>query len=118
MRLGCSRRLITSAVSEYNCLGRKAFQGKGSGSNRSNSYMTRDEEEKFLMLFFNKAKKGLFGTINEIRKAFEKKVNKEVPVSTITRLLQRHGWRKITTRPFHPSKDKELQDAFKKNFLV
>lgn len=118
LQLGCSKRLITSAVSEYNRLGKKAFQGQGSGSNRSNSYMAEAEEKEFLMPFINNAKKGLFGTINEIKQAFEKKIGKKVPESTITRLLKRNGWRKITTRPFHPAKDKEQQEDFKKNSRI
>ena len=118
LQSGCSRRLVASAVSEFNRLGEKAFQGEGSGSNRSNCYMTKKEEESFLKPFVNNAKKGLFGTIKDIQLAFEEKINKKVPVSTITRLLKRNGWRKITTRPFHPSKNTKTQDAFKKNSQV
>jgi len=118
LQLGCSRRLVASAVSEYNRLGEKAFQGKGSGSNRSNCYMTKEEEAIFLRPFVDNAKKGLLGTIKDIQLAFEKKIGKNVPVSTITRLLKRNGWRKITTRPFHPSKNEERQEAFKKNSQI
>ena len=34
--------------------------------------------------------------------------------STIYRLLDRHGWRKLVPRPVHPKADLEEQAAFKK----
>jgi transposase len=37
--------------------------------------------------------------------------------STIYRLLERHGWRKVMPRPRHPKADVAAQAAFKKTVL-
>lgn len=118
LQLGCSRRLVTSAISEYNRSGANAFHGKGSGSGRTNSYIKEKEEREFLLPFIHKAKKGLISTVSEIKIEYENKIGKKVWTSTITRLLKRQGWRKITTRPFHPLRNKEKQNDFKKNSLA
>ena len=50
----------------------------------------------------------------EVKVAFEARVGHEVEVSTIYRLLDRHGWRKLLPRPKHPKGSQEEQDHFKK----
>ena len=42
------------------------------------------------------------------------KVGHEVDESTIYRLLNRHGWRKLMPRPRHPQADLQEQEEFKK----
>ncbi len=115
-QLGCSRRTVSGAVSEYNQQGKSSFQGKGSGSNRSNFYFTKEEESNFLKPFVSRARRGLITTSTEIKIALEKRLKKSIPKSTVCRMLSRHGWRKITSRPFHPLSNQEKQDEFKKNF--
>ncbi len=44
----------------------------------------------------------------------EAQVGHEVHKSTISRLLQRHGWRKPMPRPVHPQASAEVQEQFKK----
>ena len=46
--------------------------------------------------------------------AFEARIGHEVEESTIYRLLDRHGWRKLLPRPKHPKGSQEEQDSFKK----
>jgi 5-formyltetrahydrofolate cyclo-ligase len=43
------------------------------------------------------------------------KIGHEVDDSTIYRLLNRHGWRKLMPRPRHPQADLQAQTQFKKN---
>ena len=117
-QLGCSRRVVTSAVSEYNHQGKKSFQGNGRGSNRSNFYLSNEEEVKFLKPFISLARRGLITTVSDITTALEERMNKSIPKSTVCRILHRHGWRKITTRPFHPLRDIDKQNDFKKNSLI
>jgi len=38
----------------------------------------------------------------------------KVPASSVYRMLERHGWRKIVPRPSHPKADPQAQEAFKK----
>jgi len=113
-QLGCSRALVSNAVREFNALGKDAFNGPGSGSNRSNSHMSESEEREFLSQFVNRGRRGLVCTTSSIKLAYEKKVKKEVHTSVITRMLARCGWRKLDPRPSHPKGSKKKQDTFKK----
>ena len=72
------------------------------------------EEREFLAPFFARAQSGELTTAGEIKRAFEARVGHVVPKSTIYRLLDRHGWRKLVPRPKHPQANKEAQDQFKK----
>ena len=55
-----------------------------------------------------------YQTVTELQQAYRDGVGKEVARSTIYRLLQRHGWRKVVPRPRHPKADIAAQAAFKK----
>jgi hypothetical protein len=41
-------------------------------------------------------------------------IGHETSNSTVYNVLGRHGWRKLMPRPFHPKRDVEAQNAFKK----
>jgi transposase len=60
------------------------------------------------------AERGELATAGEIKRAFEARVGQEVAESTIYRLLDRHGWRKLMPRPKHPKASSEAQEQFKK----
>jgi transposase len=64
--------------------------------------------------FVEQATAGNILKVAEIQAAYEARVGKAVPNSTIYRMLQRHGWRKVAPRPRHPKADVAAQDAFKK----
>jgi transposase len=117
-QLGCSRWLVSDAVSRYNRLGKDAFDGPGRGTSRSWSYLTFDEEVEFLRQFINRARRGLVTTIAEIKVAFENFVGQTVAYSTITRLLERHNWRKIVPRKKHPKSSESEKESFKKNSVA
>ena len=53
-------------------------------------------------------------TVAEIQQAYQEQLGKEVAPSTVYRLLDRHGWRKVVPRPRHPKADVAAQAAFKK----
>jgi transposase len=101
---------------------RKEFQNVSIGKQsprenwggRRHSFMTFEEEKEFLSGFTEKARAGELVIVASISEAFEQKVGKEVPLSTITRLLDRHRWRKLEPEPRHPGEDNLRQDAFKK----
>jgi len=81
---------------------------------RKHAYLTIEEEKAFLVPFLRKAEASGVLTIAEIKAAYEKRVNKQVPPSTIYRLLHRHGWRKIAPRKRHPKSDPQQQEKAKK----
>ena len=117
-QLGCSKWLVSSAVAEYNQLGQKAFCGQGRGRHRSRFHLSYNQEVKFLQPFVNRAIRGLIPTITQVKNAFEKRIGKTVHDSVITRLLQRHDWRKVAPRPQHVKHNDSDVELFKKNSHV
>ena len=84
---------------------------------RYHENMTEEEESEFLGRFLEEAtSKGII-VVTEIKKAYEAKIGHKVPKSTIYRLLERHGWRKIVPYKRHPKANKEAQESFKKKLL-
>jgi transposase len=112
---GVSVSTVHKVISTYNRLGVAAVETPGKGGRR-NEYMTLEEERALLLPFFEHAEKGKLTTVAQIKQAFEKRVGHEVHETTIYRLLDRHQWRKLVPRPFHPEADKEEQELFQQNF--
>lgn len=90
------------------------LKSKRSKGGRNHAYLSVDDEKIFLKTFLKKAESGELLTIKRIKKSYEKLVEKEVALSTIYRLLKRHGWRKITPRKQHPKSDPMTQSTVKK----
>lgn len=76
--------------------------------------LTLDEEAELLVPFEEKGKSGTLVVAAEVKKAYEAKIGKEVAESTIYRLLDRHGFRKIVPYKRHKKADIQAQEAFKK----
>ena len=114
--LAVSISLVNKTISEYNRYGASSIETKGKGGRR-NAYLTLEEEKKFMEKFENQANKGYISTALEIKDEYEKLIEKKVHKSTIYRLLERNGWRKVVPRPHHPKKDKEKQESFKKTLI-
>ena len=115
--LAVSVSLVHKTISEYNRFGPSSIETKGKGGRR-NSYMSLDEERGFMESFITKAQKGYIATSGQIKEAFEELVGKTVHKTTIYRLLERNGWRKVVPLPHHPKKDKQAQEDFKKTLRV
>ena len=110
---GVSVTTVRRVISTYNRLGIAAIETAGTGGRR-HEYMTLEQECSFLQPFFARAEKGEIATAEQIQQAFEAKVEHAVHISSIYRLLHRHGWRKLVPRPRHPKANAEEQAAFKK----
>jgi len=110
---GVSKATVHQVISTYNRLGVAAVETPGKGGRR-HQYLRREEEEQFLAPFFARAQSGEIATVQEIWRAFEERVGHPVDESTIYRLLDRHGWRKLMPRPRHPQADRQAQEQFKK----
>ena len=115
--IGVSARTLCRLRKEFQnvAIGKKSAREDWGG--RRNSFLSMEEETSFLSPFVEKAKAGELVIIASLQESFEHKVGKEVPASTITRLLDRHRWRKIEPEPRHPDEDKAAQEAFKKRGL-
>ena len=110
-----SKRTVHKVISDYNRQGVGAIETPGKGGRRR-GYLPLAEEKKFLTQFMDSAKKGLITTIAKVKRAYEAKIEQIVHQSTIYRLLERHGWRKVMPRSHHPDTNFEEQEEFKQQF--
>ena len=111
--IGVSVTTVRRVISSYNRLGLAAIETPGKGGRR-HEYMSLEQERNFLQPFFVRAARGEIATGEEIQRAFEAEVKHTVHLTSMYRLLNRHGWRKLVPRPRHPKANPEEQAAFKK----
>ncbi len=76
--------------------------------------MTLAEEKALLARFAKAAGAGEMPNIHDLKRAYEQAIGHATSNSTVYNLLDRHRWRKLMPRPFHPNRDVEAQKAFKK----
>jgi transposase len=81
---------------------------------RRNENMTFEDEEEFLSGWAEQAEAGGILIVRPIHQALEERLEKQVPLSTVYRMLARHGWRKVEPDTQHPKRDAEAQEAYKK----
>ena len=81
---------------------------------RRRQLMSLEEEENFFKAFESKAQDGTILVVNEIKDVLEKHLGHKVHKTTVYRMMQRHGWRKVMPRPSHPKRDEKAAEAFKK----
>lgn len=82
---------------------------------RHRFHMSIEEEEAFLLPFFEKAKIGGILVVGEIKEAMDRQLGRQVALASTYNLLHRHGWRKLAPDKRHPQSDIEGQEAWKKN---
>jgi transposase len=111
--LGWSTATVHVIHSRWAKEGDALFDLSGRGG-RHHQHLSVQEEDLLLAPFTAKAQAGGLLHVNEIKQAMEKKVGAAVAASTVYRMLDRHGWRKVIPRPRHPKADILAQDAFKK----
>ncbi len=111
--IGVSVTTVRRVISTYKRLGLAAIETSGKGGRR-HEYMSLEQERRFLQPFFAQAERGEIATAEQIQQAFEAEVKHEVHITSIYRLLDRHGWRKLVPRPRHPKANAAEQDAFQK----
>lgn len=111
--IGHSYGTVRRIQARYLREGESSLLGKGRGGRRYGN-MSIDQETQLLTKFTEQAKAGGVIVVREIKSAYEKAIGHKVPKSTVYRMLDRHGWRKIAPRPRHPKADKKAQEAFKK----
>jgi transposase len=116
LHLGVSVPFVQKIISLYKRFGPAGLETPGSGGRR-HQYLTLEEEQQFIAPFLQRAASGEMATISAIKSTFEAHVRQAVHKTTISRLLSRHGWRKIAPRARHPAATPNIQDAFKKTFL-
>ena len=88
---------------------------KGSWGGRRRQHLSVEEEIRFLEPWIEKAETGGVLVVPPIHKALEERLGHSVAASTVYRLLERHGWRKVAPDTCHPKRDAQAQEEFKKN---
>ena len=111
--LGWSTATVHVMHSRWAKEGEAIFEVRGRGG-RHHQYLTPEQEQELLAAFAQRAQAGGMLTVTEVQQAYRERSGKHVARSTIYRLLERHGWRKIVPRPRHPKADVAAQAAFKK----
>jgi transposase len=111
--VGFSESHVRRVWSEYLRGGLEAAKGRPKGGRRHQN-LTVEQERSFLKPFLGQAAQGRALTARNIQRAYEERVGKPVPDSTVCRLLARQGWRRVQPRPKHPKRNKKAQAAFKK----
>ena len=111
--LGWNVNTIRITQRDFIVRGIKALVEEQRGGRRR-QLMTIEEEKQFLTAFEGLADTASILVIKEIHTALEKRCGHKVHKTTVYRLLQRHGWRKVAPRSKHPKHNEEAADAFKK----
>lgn len=90
----------------------------GKRGGRQRSYLTLEQEIEMLKEIEKKAVNGGIVEIGKVHKIFEREVGGKIARYTAYRLLHRHGWRKVTPRPYHPKQANDAVETFKKTGLI
>jgi transposase len=114
MALGWSLGTVHNLHSQYLHEGASILVGCGRGGRRR-ELLTIAAEEKLLTQLVARAEQGDLTEVSALRAALEQQVGQVVAKSTVYRLLERHGWRKLAPRPFHPDASLRSQETFKKS---
>ena len=113
--VGVGTTTIYKWIQIYNDEGVESYAFKGAGGRRR-SFLSLEEEAKMLLKLSKESEVGRYINSSKIKTEVEKKLSKDVSEDYIYDLLHRHEWRRIVPRPYHPKKNIEKQEDFKKNF--
>ena len=83
---------------------------------RYHAHLTREEEQKLLAPFLDRAHAGEVVIAAPVQQAYTEQLGHPVHHSVVYRALHRQGWRKVMPRPQHPKADIAAQEEFKKSF--
>ena len=111
--LGWSTATVHVIHSRWAKEGEAIFELRGRGG-RHHQYLSAEQEAQMLAPLVAQATAGGMLKVAAIQRAYEERVGKAVAPSTVYRMLERHGWRKVVPRPRHPKAKRAGQAAFKK----
>lgn len=111
--LGWSTATVHVMHSRWAKEGEAIFEVKRRGGRR-HQHLTPEQEQELLAPFVQRAEAGGMLGVAEIQQAYRERCGQAVARSTVYRLLERQGWRKVVPRPRHPKADVAAQGAFKK----
>jgi hypothetical protein len=83
---------------------------------RNRATVTLEREGEILDEVLKGATDGAVLVIPGLKSALEDRLGRSVALSTVYRMLARHGWRKLAPDTRHPQADPAVGEAWKKNF--
>ena len=107
-----SSKHVQRIWSEYFKGGIESLRGKDHGGRR-HFHLDTDEERRVLANHERIAGDGKILEIDPLHKELCEKIGKKVALSTAYRIAKKHGWRKITPRPYHPKRKGKSVEYFK-----
>jgi transposase len=107
-------RLQAKFRNQVRCASSATKRIVGTWGGRRRQTLSIDEERDFLAPWSEQAKIGGVLTVPPIRQSLEEKIGRRVNISTVYRILGRHGWRKVEPDTHHPKADAQAQETFKK----
>jgi len=111
---GLHETSVNRIVSRYQKEGIEAIVGVR--HHHEHRYMSREQEEAFILGFQRLSEAGQIIETRVIHQAYEKAVGRQVTRNMIYYLLHRHKWRKVVPRSRHEKKaSPEAIEAYKKN---
>jgi hypothetical protein len=81
---------------------------------RNRAISTLEREAAIIDQILVKAAQGGVVVIPGLKPAFEQALGREIALSTLYRMLARHGWRKLAPDTAHPQGDPAARERFKK----
>jgi len=106
----CSMRTRFLAIRE-GC--RVAARSKRELRNRASTSL--QEEARVLDEVFSGAAEGQVLVVPQLKPLIDQKLGKTLSLSSIYRMLARHGWRKLAPDTMHPKGDAQVREDWKKN---
>lgn len=97
--LGLNISTVRRIRMEFGRDGIRAIEGKGNRGGRRNQHMTLDEERAFLRDCAGMLEAPGGGGVTALKEALEARLGVSVHKTTVYRLLERHGLRRITSAP-------------------
>lgn len=82
---------------------------------RNRAKADKDTERKILDEVLAQAATGGVVAIPHFKAAIEAKLGKSISLSSVYRMLARHGWRKLAPDTSHPQGDAQAREGWKKN---
>lgn len=82
---------------------------------RNRAYLTKEQEQDLLKQVFAEAEQGGVLVIPPLHEAVCKQPGQTISLSTVYRLLHRHGWRKIVPETEHPKGNAQTREDWKKS---
>jgi transposase len=114
--LGVSRASVPRLQARFRQSLRTGKSPPRNWGGRRRELMPLEQEKKFLEPWAQQAKDGGILVVSIIRAALAQHLGRPVKASVVYRLLERHGWRKVSPDTHHPKSDPTVQAEWKKNF--